>query len=455
MTLVEGVRGFWKDLCDVRLCIIKVIYFTLLAGVVILWPQFTIHQQELGLTKRQTGICSSVISAVTILVPLVAGVVGDKLGNYKIVMSMSMVVAAITTFLFTVVPSAKTTDGTDFMNETATTFEIDPERQMVTFWSYLAVRVTFGMFQAVGYTQFEAVVMAHMQEKGIDYGFQRAWGTLAVVISSFLSGYIVEVTGSFSMIFYISAALHFVTAALMLLLNMNFKLPTQFLTQEILRQLCNSEVIMFLATILAAGMFIGYLETFMYRFLFDLGASKVLIGLTVTVGAPFELVFNIITSYFVGLVGHPPLIAVGLFAYAVRLIGYSLLMDPWWALPLEVLESVANGLLFTAAIMYCTVLFSIESIASFRGVFGVMYFGVGKLLGTTIGSEIRELLGDRITFRVLAAAALLCSVAYCLALLILRRHRAKTLKLIPCPPDSIQQAAIHGIDNRAWEGGSE
>ncbi|XP_071536277.1 major facilitator superfamily domain-containing protein 6-A-like isoform X4 [Panulirus ornatus] len=370
-------------------------------------------------------------------------------------MSMSMVVAAITTFLFTVVPSAKTTDGTDFMNETATTFEIDPERQMVTFWSYLAVRVTFGMFQAVGYTQFEAVVMAHMQEKGIDYGFQRAWGTLAVVISSFLSGYIVEVTGSFSMIFYISAALHFVTAALMLLLNMNFKLPTQFLTQEILRQLCNSEVIMFLATILAAGMFIGYLETFMYRFLFDLGASKVLIGLTVTVGAPFELVFNIITSYFVGLVGHPPLIAVGLFAYAVRLIGYSLLMDPWWALPLEVLESVANGLLFTAAIMYCTVLFSIESIASFRGVFGVMYFGVGKLLGTTIGSEIRELLGDRITFRVLAAAALLCSVAYCLALLILRRHRAKTLKLIPCPPDSIQQAAIHGIDNRAWEGGSE
>ncbi|XP_071536274.1 major facilitator superfamily domain-containing protein 6-A-like isoform X2 [Panulirus ornatus] len=401
MTLVEGVRGFWKDLCDVRLCIIKVIYFTLLAGVVILWPQFTIHQQELGLTKRQTGICSSVISAVTILVPLVAGVVGDKLGNYKIVMSMSMVVAAITTFLFTVVPSAKTTDGTDFMNETATTFEIDPERQMVTFWSYLAVRVTFGM------------------------------------------------------IFYISAALHFVTAALMLLLNMNFKLPTQFLTQEILRQLCNSEVIMFLATILAAGMFIGYLETFMYRFLFDLGASKVLIGLTVTVGAPFELVFNIITSYFVGLVGHPPLIAVGLFAYAVRLIGYSLLMDPWWALPLEVLESVANGLLFTAAIMYCTVLFSIESIASFRGVFGVMYFGVGKLLGTTIGSEIRELLGDRITFRVLAAAALLCSVAYCLALLILRRHRAKTLKLIPCPPDSIQQAAIHGIDNRAWEGGSE
>lgn len=55
------------------------------------------------------------------------------------------------------------------------------------------------------------------------------------------------------MIFYISAALHFITAALMLLLNMNFKLPTQFLTQEILKYLRHAEVIIFLAAILAAG----------------------------------------------------------------------------------------------------------------------------------------------------------------------------------------------------------
>lgn len=79
----------------------------------------------------------------------------------------------------------------------------------------------------------------------------------------------------------------------------------------------------------------------------------------------------------------------------------------------------------------------------------------GKLLGTTIGSEIREALGDRDTFRVLAAAALVCSVAYCLALLILRRHRAKTLKLLPCPSNTIQQTTKHGIDNQAWVGGTE
>lgn len=51
--------------------------------------------------------------------------------------------------------------------------------------------------QAVSYTLFEAAVMAHSQTHGVDYGFQRAWGTLAVIVSSFLSGYLVTLTGTF------------------------------------------------------------------------------------------------------------------------------------------------------------------------------------------------------------------------------------------------------------------
>lgn len=50
----------------------------------ILWSQFTIHQEAIGLTKYQTGIVGSVMSAVTIVVSLLGGIVGDKLGNYKV-----------------------------------------------------------------------------------------------------------------------------------------------------------------------------------------------------------------------------------------------------------------------------------------------------------------------------------------------------------------------------------
>lgn len=68
-------------------------------------------------------------------------------------------------------------------------------------------------------------------------------------------------------------------------------------------------------------MFIGYLETFMYRFLSDLSASPLLISLTVTVGAPFELLLTLVAASVVDRLGHAHVIMLGLLAYAVRLLG--------------------------------------------------------------------------------------------------------------------------------------
>lgn len=70
-----------------------------------------------------------------------------------------------------------------------------------------------------------------------------------------------------------------------------------------------------------AGIFFGFLETYMYRYLSGLGASPVLVGLTVTVGAPFEVVLTLLASYLVPLTGHAPIIVFGLFGHAVRLFG--------------------------------------------------------------------------------------------------------------------------------------
>ncbi|KAK7081625.1 hypothetical protein SK128_019757 [Halocaridina rubra] len=105
--------------------------------------------------------------------------------------------------------------------------------------------------------------------------------------------------------------------------------------------------------------------------------------------------------------------------------GFSFLTDPWHVLYLEVLECVGNGLLTTASIMYCTALFSMETIASFRGVLATIYFGLGKLLGTVMGSEIRKLFGDRHTFQVYAAIAAISASVYCISYIIMKNCRSK------------------------------
>ncbi|XP_047499022.1 major facilitator superfamily domain-containing protein 9-like isoform X2 [Penaeus chinensis] len=277
MSFKKGFRRFWDDLLTPKLVLLKIIFFFLLGGIVILWPQFTLHQEAIGLTKYQTGIVGSVLSAVTIVVPLLAGVAGDKLGNYKVILSISTVTAGVGAFLFTVVPRA----------------------EAATFWVYMIVRVSFGAFQSFSFTLYEGVIMAYGQEYNVDYGFQRAWGTLAVFISSLLGGYITEATEGFSMIFYLSTGIHIVAGGLMMFLNVEFKMPAQSLSKQIFKHLANAEVLMFLGAMLAVGMFIGYIETFMYRYLSDLGASPFLISLTVTVGAPLELPFTLVSSSLV------------------------------------------------------------------------------------------------------------------------------------------------------------
>lgn len=65
----------------------------------------------------------------------------------------------------------------------------------------------------------------------------------------------------------------------------------------------------------------------MYRYLTTLGASPVLVGLTVTVGAPFEMILTLLASFLVPLIGHVTIIIFGLFAHSIRLLGELLESD--------------------------------------------------------------------------------------------------------------------------------
>lgn len=69
------------------------------------------------------------------------------------------------------------------------------------------------------------------------------------------------------------------------------------------------------------GAFYGFLEAFLFWFLGDLGASRSLMGLTVTIGAACALPFLIFMSPIINNFGHIGVIAVGFIMYAVRFAG--------------------------------------------------------------------------------------------------------------------------------------
>lgn len=49
-----------------------------------LYPYLTIHMRELGINVEETAIMSAVIPVVAIIMPPIAGMIADKIGNFKV-----------------------------------------------------------------------------------------------------------------------------------------------------------------------------------------------------------------------------------------------------------------------------------------------------------------------------------------------------------------------------------
>lgn len=50
----------------------------------VLYPYLTIHMRELGINVEETAIMSALTPVVAILMPPIAGVVADRIGNFKV-----------------------------------------------------------------------------------------------------------------------------------------------------------------------------------------------------------------------------------------------------------------------------------------------------------------------------------------------------------------------------------
>jgi MFS family permease len=169
---------------------------------------------------------------------------------------------------------------------------------------------------------------------------------------------------------------------------------------------------MFLVMMMFAGVFWGFIEAFLFWFLDDLGAKKLEMGWTVTIGMLTSLPFLIFSGPITDTIGHINVIVLGMLAYFVRLLGYSFLENPLYVYPYEALEGFTMALMMTSAVTYVAKISTPSTIASVMGLMGSLFFGIGKGSGSLFGGLLMSYIGTRWTFRLLAATALACAVIY-------------------------------------------
>lgn len=288
----------------------------------------------------------------------------------------------------------------------------------LTFWLYLSFRLFNAMIGGTAWAMFEGAVIATLREHKADYGLQRFYGSLGGMISSPLSGLMIDSFSKgkaftdFRPAFYLYAALKVASGVLMLFINLEFKSPAKSIFKDVYKVLKNVEIVTLYMVSFMLGTAWGYIESFLFWFLQDLGASQSLMGITITVSGLAGLPLLVLSGPIIDKLGHANVLFIGFIFYAIRLVGYSLIYNPWYCLIFEALESVTSGLAFTAAVTYAAKLSTTATDSTVQGLLGGIYYGVGKSCGGLVGGFLMKGVGTRPTYQIFAVATLLTGLMY-------------------------------------------
>ncbi|XP_076031168.1 major facilitator superfamily domain-containing protein 6-like [Oratosquilla oratoria] len=307
------------------------------------------------------------------------------------------------------------TNRTELCTNEKTSEDLNPT---VTFAAYLACRMFITLTLATSFTLYDGAVAAILKQKNGDFGFQRLYHNLGSIILTPVSGalidYFTELNGfqDFRPAFIMYCTMKTLSAILILFVNLDFKEPSRQVLKDFKALIKKPEIDCYLLVMLISGMNYGFLDTFLFWFLEDLGANKKLMGLTVTVGSVAGIPLLMASGYLMSKLGHVNTIALGLAVYVIRNFGYSGIYNPWWCMPFEALECFTVSLMSTAAVAYAAHLATPSTLVTLQGMYGGIHYGVGRGAGSLVGGFLLVPLGPRNTFRVLACMCGLASIGY-------------------------------------------
>lgn len=410
-----------KPLINVPLIPLKIILFCWYAAGACLLPYMTLHMKQLGLTMVEMTAVYALLPIIQLLGTPIAGFMADKTGNYKSVLITSLSTCIFTTLLIQyVVPARKPRDPNA---ATANEDNLGEVLYMVTFWLYLFIRIFHQLAVGLSYVLLDTTTIVLAEQHNSSYGRQRFWAIMATGIFSPICGFVIDNLSSnvdefgqkinnFNPAFYFFNVLTALTLIKVSMINVEISaLPTN-VWKNVRPLLKSANVWIFLFSVFIMGSCWGFLESFLFIHLQKLDAPNYLLGLTVSVGAFVGLPFLYESEWFVNKVGAVQLLLVALSVYFVRLVGYSLLDNPWWCIPYELMEAFTLHLMWVATVRLAYQISPPGMLATLQAVVGGLNFGVGRGFGSLVGGAAIVLYDIRTAFRVIGAMALGTAILY-------------------------------------------
>lgn len=205
------------------------------------------------------------------------------------------------------------------------------ETDDATFWIYFVLRFLATTMLSAAVTIMDPIVLTMVEKYGGDFGRERLASSIGMAIFSPITGLMIDYSSqglgytNYAAAFYTYDILLCISAITVSLMPLGEKLPADNVFKDLVKLLSRPHVIVFIVFLFVLGNFWGFIESFLFLYLKELGAPNYLLGITITVGTVSSIPFLYGAEKITKVCGHVNLIVIAFIAHSGRLVGYSLI----------------------------------------------------------------------------------------------------------------------------------
>lgn len=362
----------------------RAFYFMFFAAMACLIPFLTLYYQGLGLSGREIGFLTGIVPLITMFSASIWSMLSDASGKHR----LAFLTAIVGTWFCVLLMS-----------------------QVSTFLLLIPIVAVYAFFFAPIIPLVDNAVMAMLGERGGEYGRQRVWGAYGWGIAAAIIGLIIQRSGlQWSFIGFLT--LWLVLLAIGTRLPMVVKSAGGKFWQELRSLLANRHWILFLAVALIEGMSLGIFLNFLFLYLEDMGASRTIMGLSLTAATVSEILVFLYSRKLLARWSAQFLLAVSMIFIVIRALAYVNMTAPWQVLFINLLHGPTFALLWTSGVAYANKMAPPGLGATAQGVFAGTVMGLGSAIGAFSGGFLYDAYGAVVAFQWAGMASLLALILF-------------------------------------------
>ncbi|XP_025199984.1 major facilitator superfamily domain-containing protein 6-like [Melanaphis sacchari] len=391
-----------------KLLLMKIHYFLGIGGYAPFAPFLTTISRQRGYSAFIVGLIFMLQPIPGMIIRPITGAVTDKYKCRRSVFILSSTITFVLVCLLSIIPG---TTSKEEMND------LDVIKSPL-FWLFITTITLLNTGGTVKSVLEDTICMDLLGKDKNNYGRQRMWGSIGWSLFAIISGVCVDwySTGleykNYTPGYVISMICFFLDIYVVIKLQVVQENDTNILGSDVKKIFTDGKVLAFLLWVILIGFFISFIWNFVFWYIEDLSNiyhpemkswMKTLQGTALLIqcfGGEVPLFF--LSSYILKRVNHMTIFSIVFFTFTCIFSMYTIIKNPLWTLPVELLNGLTFALSYSAAISYAAIITPTGAEGTLQGIVGTAYTGIGAPIGSFVGGYMFKHSGSIDSFKLLS-----------------------------------------------------